>query len=83
MIGTTERTLRRNLAAASGAGSFRDLVDDARRMRAERLLKSRDSGRPGMESSITEIAFELGFSDASSFTHACRRWFGVPPSRCS
>jgi len=76
-MGTTERTLRRQLTQRRGA-SFRTRVDDARRARAEHLLKVRS---PGVAKSVTELAFELGFSDSSSFTHACRRWFGAPPSR--
>jgi AraC-like DNA-binding protein len=29
---------------------------------------------------VTEIAFLLGFTDASNFTRAFKRWKGVPPS---
>lgn len=67
-LGATERTLRRALAGRS----FRSLVDDARRDRARAALAT--------EAPITRIAFDAGFSDASAFTHACRRWFGQSPS---
>ena len=32
------------------------------------------------ELTLTEIAFLLGFSDASSFSRAFRRWFETTPS---
>lgn len=70
ILGTSERSLRRALSR-EGA-SFRVLVDDARRDRARALL-----ARGG--TTITRAALELGFADASAFTHACRRWFGHPP----
>lgn len=70
-VGTTERTLRRQLAARQR--SFRQVVDEARRERTRALLATRSMA-------ISRIAFEVGFSDASAFTHACRRWFGKAPS---
>jgi AraC-like DNA-binding protein len=69
-VGTSERTLRRALAAEGT--SFRALVDDARKERTRRLLEDEDVP-------ITRAAFEVGFTDASAFTHACRRWFGSSP----
>lgn len=69
-LGVSERTLRR--ALAEGATTFRRLTDEARRDIARSLL-----GREG--ASITRVALEAGFADASAFTHACRRWFGRPP----
>lgn len=70
-LGTTERTLRRALASAGT--SFRRLVDDTRRTRVEELLAATPD-------SLASVAFDAGFSDASSLTHACRRWFGRAPS---
>lgn len=66
----SERTLRRELTEA-GTG-FRELVEQVRRERAQELLQS---GR----ASLTEVAFLLGFSDASAFSRAFKRWHGVPP----
>ncbi len=69
-LATSERNLRRSL---SGEGtSFRKLVAEVRQSRAELLLK-----RP--RTTITQIAFLLGFSDASAFSRAFRRWCGVSP----
>jgi AraC-like DNA-binding protein len=70
-LGTTERTLRRALAKTGT--SFRQLVDDTRRARVEELLATTPE-------SLARVAFDAGFSDASSLTHACRRWFGRVPS---
>jgi AraC-like DNA-binding protein len=70
-LGVTERTLRRALSHAGT--SFREMTDDVRRDRTRELLATRAA-------SITTLAFEAGFADASAFTHACRRWFGRPPS---
>lgn len=65
-LGASERTLQRRLA---GEGtSFREVVDDARRRRAEAMLAS---GTPA-----AAIADALGFSDIRSFRRAFRRWNG-------
>lgn len=66
LTGVSRRTLVRRLAKA-GTG-YRDLVDAELRVRAERLL--RDGGL-----SHAQIAEELGYTDPSSFSRACRRWF--------
>jgi len=69
-LGWSERTLRRRLGEAES--SFRDLVQEVRRERATMLLAD-------TRLSLTEIAFALGFSEASAFTRAARRWFGASP----
>lgn len=65
--GVSRRTLVRRLSEA-GSG-YRELVDAELRTRADRLL------RDG-ELSHAQIAEELGYTDPSSFSRACRRWFG-------
>jgi AraC-like DNA-binding protein len=69
-VGMSERTLRRSLARENT--SFRALVDDLRRDRAQSLLAGRSA-------TIAEIAFLLGFADASAFSRAFRRWCGLSP----
>jgi len=66
LTGVSRRTLVRRLSDA-GVG-YRELVDAELRVRAERLL------REG-ELSHAQIAEELGYTDPSSFSRACRRWF--------
>lgn len=66
------RTLQRRLAE-SGT-SFRLLLDDCRRQRAEEAL------RQG-ELSVTEVSRQLGYSDPAHFVRAFRRWNGYPPTR--
>jgi AraC-like DNA-binding protein len=70
-LGISARTLRRKLAA-EGVG-FAQLTEEALREVACTILK--DSRR-----SLQEAAYELGFSDASSFHRAFKRWTGVTPS---
>jgi AraC-like DNA-binding protein len=72
MTGVSRRTLVRRLSEA-GVG-FRQLVDRELRGRAERLL--RDGGL-----SYARMAEELGYTDPTSFSRACRRWFGTRPRR--
>lgn len=70
-LGMSERTLHRRLAA-EGIG-YQDLVDAVRKELA--LERMRDETAP-----IAEIAFLLGFSEASSFHRAFRRWTGTTPA---
>jgi AraC-like DNA-binding protein len=67
----SRRTLHRQLA--SDGTSFTTLVDDLRRDLASRYLNER-------RMAIAEIAFLLGFSEASAFHRAFKRWFGCTPA---
>ena len=64
------RTLQRRLSELGY--SYQNLVDEARRGLAERLLAQ-------TEYSLAEVAFMTGFSEQSSFTRAFRRWAGQTP----
>jgi AraC-like DNA-binding protein len=66
------RTLKRRLADAGS--SYRELLDDARRQRALVLL-----AQPELD--LTAIALRLGYSDATNFSRAFRRWTGAAPSK--
>jgi AraC-like DNA-binding protein len=70
-LGMSERTLRRRLAA-EGLG-FQQLVDDVRASLAEALL----AGSATLP--VEEVALRLGYSGATSFIHAHRRWTGRTP----
>jgi AraC-like DNA-binding protein len=71
-LGLGSRTLQRRLR---GAGvTFRTLVDEVRRDCALAQLERSDT-------SVAEVAFSLGFSDPSAFTHAFRRWTGRTPGQ--
>jgi AraC-like DNA-binding protein len=65
-------TLFRRLRA-EGTG-FRQVVDDVRRELATAYLRA---GR----TSVGEVAYLVGFSDAASFSRTFRRWTGQPPGR--
>ncbi|MGO9359636.1 MAG: helix-turn-helix domain-containing protein [Xanthobacteraceae bacterium] len=67
LIGTSRRTLVRRLAAAGLA--FRSLLDGVLRERARGMLAAGALSRD-------EMAAALGYTDATSFSRACRRWFG-------
>jgi AraC-like DNA-binding protein len=69
--GVSPRTLKRRLAA--GGASYSALLDDARRERAEAMLRAEGSA-------IESVAEALGYSDAANFTRAFRRWTGVTPA---
>ena len=70
LTGVSRRTLVRRLSEA-GTG-YRDLVNAELRNRAERLMRDGDL-------SHAQIAEQLGYTDSSSFSRACRRWFGRGP----
>lgn len=65
------RTLRRQLA--DEGTSFRELSSEVGRLLAEELLAT------GL--SVEEVAHRLGYSGASAFTHAFRRWHDTTPGR--
>jgi AraC-like DNA-binding protein len=65
-------TLRRRLA--DEGTTFRELLDDIRRQLAERQLAEEPA------TSVTELAFVLGFSDVASFCRAFKRWNGIGPT---
>jgi AraC-like DNA-binding protein len=69
--GLSARTLQRRLEAAGT--SVRRLHDDERRALALHHIQNR-------RTSLTEIAFLLGFSDQSAFTRAFTRWTARSPS---
>ena len=71
-LGMSVRTLRRALRAEGTA--FTELLEQARRERAARLLA-------GDRASIAEVAFLLGFSELSAFYRAFRRWTGMTPAQ--
>jgi AraC-like DNA-binding protein len=64
------RTLQRQLKEQGM--EFKDLVDDTRRRFAQSYLRSR-------RNTLTEIAFLLGYSEASAFNRAFKRWTGTTP----
>ncbi len=69
-LGVGARTLQRRLREEGL--TFRALVDEVRRECAIARLERGDT-------SVAEVAFSLGFSDPSAFTHAFRRWTGRAP----
>jgi AraC-like DNA-binding protein len=71
-MGMSERTLQRRITEEGR--SFRDLLADARRELGRRLLADRTV-------EIDEIAFLLGYQDATSFHRAFRGWEGMSPGR--
>lgn len=66
------RTLQRRLAA-EGA-SLTELLDEARRILAERLLSEN-------RLAIGEVAFLLGYAETSAFHRAFKRWTGRTPTQ--
>ena len=70
-LSISRRTLQREIA---GRGrTFGEILRERRLRRACEWLDH-------SEKSVTEIAFELGYTDASNFTRAFRREIGISPS---
>jgi AraC-like DNA-binding protein len=69
-LGLHERTLQRRLKAEDT--SFEALRDEARRDLAQTYLAQADVP-------LAHIAEMLGYAEASAFTRAARRWFGMSP----
>ena len=69
-LGMSERTLARRLAEEDV--TFIEVLQQLKASLASRYLE--DERMP-----ISRIAWLLGFEDASSFSHACRRWTGKSP----
>jgi AraC-like DNA-binding protein len=70
-LALSTRTLRRRLTEAGT--SYRALVDEVRHTLAEELL---DTG----VLSVEDVAYRLGYAEASSFIHAFKRWTGMTPA---
>lgn len=68
---TSQRSLRRHLE--DEGTSYRALREEVAKTLATELLST-------VGLSVSEVATRLGYSDASSFTHAFTRWTGAAPS---
>lgn len=66
---TVQKAFARHLAVTPSA-----FITDQRLIRSARALKEGD------DRSITQIAFDVGFSDAAFFSRCFRRRFGITPS---
>ena len=66
-LGLSRRTLVRRLS--DSGTSFRDMLDAELKARARVMLDDDKLSR-------TQMAEALGFEDPTSFSRACRRWFG-------
>ena len=71
-LGLTGRSLQRKLADLET--SFQEQLSILRRDQAMEQLKNGDK-------SVAEISYDLGFSDAASFSRAFKRWTGLPPGQ--
>lgn len=70
-LGMHPRTLRRRLAEEDT--SFRALLNEARSTLAVDLLCN-------VGLTVDEVSKRFGYTDTSTFCHAFKRWYGVPPS---
>ena len=70
-LGMTHWTLRRRLRE-EGTG-FRELLDETRRELASDYIRE-------TRTSISEIAWLLGFANPAAFHKAWKRWFGTTPA---
>ncbi|MDX2321902.1 MAG: helix-turn-helix transcriptional regulator [Moritella sp.] len=72
LILMSSRTMHRRLEEVGS--SYRDVIEKYKLEKALQLLN-----QPNIM--MTEIAFQLGFADLSSFSRAFRRWSGISPSQ--
>ena len=70
-LGLSVRSLRRRLASEGEA--YDVIATDAQAAVAKQLLGQK-------QRTIQETAYELGFSDTSTFHRAFKRWTGMTPS---
>lgn len=70
-LGMTRRSLQRRLG--EDGTTFSRVLDDLMRARALDLLADHTK-------QITDVAFEMGYSDPAHFSRAFNRWFGRAPS---
>jgi AraC-like DNA-binding protein len=68
----SSRKLQRQLESAGT--TFYTLLSETRGDLAKKYVRDQDT-------SVTEIAYLLGFSEASAFSRAFKRWVGVSPSQ--
>ena len=71
-LAVSKRALQRSLEVEGT--TFRSVVDATRKELATEWLSQSDMG-------VAEVAFLLGYSDQSAFTHAFRKWTGNSPAR--
>ncbi len=71
LVAVTPRTLQRRLSEEGQ--TFQSVLDALRAELAERYLVRE-------KLSVSEVAFLLGYADASAFARAHRRWFGKAPA---
>lgn len=67
---TTPRTVQRKLAAEGT--TYKKILEQVRRNHASKYLHSTNL-------TIDEIAYKLGYNEASAFCHAFKRWTGTSP----
>jgi AraC-like DNA-binding protein len=69
-LGLSARSLRRRLADEDK--SYAEVANEARAIVAKHLLRDK-------RKTIQETAYELGFSDTSTFHRAFKSWTGMTP----
>lgn len=69
-FGMSVRTFQRRLDQEQT--SFSLLIEGVKKQQAKELLKDKTTN-------ITDVAFQLGFSDSGSFSRAFKRWFDISP----
>ncbi|MDF5729485.1 MAG: AraC family transcriptional regulator [Rhizonema sp. PD38] len=69
-LGFVSRTLQRKLKEAGT--SYQELLDETRQSLSTHYLQEQHI-------TVSEVAFLLGFSEASAFSRAFKRWTGTTP----